>query len=228
MSTAAWAIILDLDDTLYPEREYVDGGFQAAARAAEPELGPVDATVAELWTLFAGRPRAGVFNELLLARGQTDDAPLVQRMVHAYRTHLPRLQLFPDVPPALSRWCGVHPLGLITDGRPEGQRAKLAALGMASFFDQVIVTDEWGTEFRKPHHRAFIEMTRRLGVPAARCVYVGDNPAKDFLAPSQLGWLTVRVLRPGALYACMPAPPDGAPRLVISTLDDLDEHLAGL
>jgi putative hydrolase of the HAD superfamily len=28
-------------------------------------------------------------------------------------------------------------------------------------------------------------------MPAERYVYVGDNPAKDFIAPNQLGWITI-------------------------------------
>ena len=31
-----------------------------------------------------------------------------------------------------------------------------------------------------------------------RFIYIGDNPAKDFISPKQLGWSTARVLRPGS------------------------------
>ena len=38
--------------------------------------------------------------------------------------------------------------------------------------------------------------------PASVYLYVADNPVKDFAAPRQLGWVTVRVRRPcGLQYA---------------------------
>ncbi len=64
-------------------------------------------------------------------------------------------------------------------------------------------------------------MSRRLGVPAAACVYVADNPAKDFVAANALGWRTVLVKRPDALYADCPAPEGGRPQAVIDTLGAL-------
>ena len=36
--------------------------------------------------------------------------------------------------------------------------------------------------------------------PANLHVYVADDPLKDFAAPRQLGWLTIRVRRPGGLH----------------------------
>lgn len=44
-----------------------------------------------------------------------------------------------------------HKVGLITDGRPEGQRAKIKAFGLDGIFEHIIITDELGgTEYRKP------------------------------------------------------------------------------
>jgi HAD superfamily hydrolase (TIGR01549 family) len=86
-------------------------------------------------------------------------------------------------------------LGIITDGRPEGQRAKLEALGLYELVDSVLITDELGgVQFRKPNDIAFRIMQARLGVPYGQMLYVGDNPAKDFHAPRALGmqWLYFR------------------------------------
>lgn len=35
-----------------------------------------------------------------------------------------------------------YKLGLITDGRPEGQKAKIKALRLGKYFDEIIITDE--------------------------------------------------------------------------------------
>jgi putative hydrolase of the HAD superfamily len=52
-------------------------------------------------------------------------------------------------------------IGIITDGRPEGQRAKLKALGIA--VDHVIITDELGgVMYRKPNTKAFERMKQMM------------------------------------------------------------------
>jgi putative hydrolase of the HAD superfamily len=40
-----------------------------------------------------------------------------------------------------------------------------------------------------------------LGAAPERCIYIGDNPAKDFRAPKALGWRTLRVRHPQGEHA---------------------------
>ena len=81
-------------------------------------------------------------------------------------------------------------VGIITDGRPEGQRNKLEALGLD--VDDVIITDELGgTQFCKPCDIAFRILLTRWRLNPADVVYVGDNSAKDFQAPQQLGMRSI-------------------------------------
>jgi putative hydrolase of the HAD superfamily len=57
------------------------------------------------------------------------------------------------------------------------------------------------------------------GSAAERCVYIGDNPAKDFYGARRLGWFTVQVRRPDGIYeAGEPVQRDYAPDAVIETL----------
>jgi len=104
---------------------------------------------------------------------------------------------------------------------PHRQNAKIDALGIRSLFDLILLTDAWGREFWKPHPRAFQAAVAHFGLEPGAFVYVSDNPAKDFLAPNALGWHTVRIRRPGGVYAGEVAPPGGEPRHTISTLDEL-------
>ena len=93
-------------------------------------------------------------------------------------------------------------LGLITDGRPAGQRAKIKALGIENLFDCIIVTDELGgVEYRKPNGKAFELMSKEFGVPYDEMVYVGDNIKKDFAAPEKLGMGYVFFRNPDGIYA---------------------------
>ncbi len=64
-------------------------------------------------------------------------------------------------------------------------------------------------------------------MPHAECVYVADNPAKDFVAPNQLGWLTIRIVRPDGIYRNETAPQGGDPQFTVTTLADLEDCLAG-
>ena len=93
--------------------------------------------------------------------------------------------------------------------------------------DEIILTDEFGEGYAKPHPRAFELMSKRLAVEPARCVYVADNPAKDFLAPNALGWLTVQWRRTGQVHAHKPAPTGGSPQRIVRSGPGLLRLLTG-
>lgn len=163
------AVVFDLDDTLYSEKEYVRSGFAAAS----PEHAD------ELWEAFlSGKP---AFDTVL---PESKEEVLLR-----YRVHTPDIRFYDGVREMLLRLRrDGKKLGIITDGRPEGQRAKIKALALADMVDEIIVTDELGgIEYRKPCEKAFRLMQERMGVPFSRMLYVGDNPKKDFIAPEKLG-----------------------------------------
>jgi putative hydrolase of the HAD superfamily len=55
------------------------------------------------------------------------------------------------------------------------------------------------------------------GVPAAACVYVADNPGKDFVGPNRLGWHTIQVQEKIGLYGDASPPPGGEPKATVNT-----------
>ena len=90
-------------------------------------------------------------------------------------------------------------IGIITDGRPEGQRNKLEALDLD--VDDVIITDELGgVQFRKPCDIAFRMMAIKWRLDSADIIYIGDNPSKDFQAPQQLGMRSIWFKNQDGLY----------------------------
>jgi len=92
--------------------------------------------------------------------------------------------------------------------------------------DAVILTDEWGRPFWKPHPRAFVELASRLAARPTDCVYVADNPEKDFQGPAAAGWRpSIWIRRPGGLYGQTP-PPAGLVGGMIGGLDELEPTLA--
>ncbi len=219
------AVIFDLDDTLYPERAYAFSGFAAVASAFSDVLSDPSETTAQLTALFDTPDRPRVFDALLQARGLGSDPTLSGRMVEVYREHVPTIQLHPDADAVLTRVRGKYKLGIITDGRVSTQTLKLEALGLRQRVDRAIITSESGADFAKPHPLAFERMAEALGVKAEECVYVADNATKDFIAPNELGWLTVKIVRADGIYRNAPTAEEGQPRHVIESLDELDALL---
>lgn len=215
------AIVFDLDDTLYPEVEFARSGFRAVAAAFADRLGPPEATFAHLIDLFAEYDRARVLDALLDRLGIGDDAALLADMVARFRGHIPTIQMHSDAQRAIERFAGRMPIGLLTDGLVPTQQNKIAALGLAGRVQAVVITGEFAREQWKPHSRGFEEIARRLQCPSGPLAYVGDNLAKDFVAPNALGWMTIRIVRPDGIYQDRTAPAGGTPHHTIHTLDEL-------
>ena len=189
------AVIFDMDDTLYGEKEYVRSGYQKIAQV----IPQVEDAGEKLWKFFEEKKPA--IDELLKQEG-LDSEEIKQACLRAYRYQEPDIHLYPGVEQMLKtlRKQG-YLLGVITDGRPEGQRAKIKALGLEAMVDHIIVTDEFGgVEYRKPNPIAFEKMRERFGTEYSKMCYVGDNVNKDFVAPQQLGMRSIWFKNPDGLY----------------------------
>jgi putative hydrolase of the HAD superfamily len=86
----------------------------------------------------------------------------------------------------------------VTDGPVISQSRKCEALGLQALASPVVLTGILGEKFHKPQPGAFELVAGQ--VEARMYVYVADNPVKDFTAPRQLGWQTVRIRREGGLH----------------------------
>ena len=188
-------VIFDLDDTLYSEKAYVRSGYRTIA-SAFPQI---ENMPEKLWQAFLRGEKA--IDSVLQAEGLFTQENL-QKCVEIYRYQQPDIRLYEGVLDMLTRLKDSgKKLGLITDGRAEGQRAKIKALGIENAFDCIIITDELGgIEYRKPCESAFVIMSEKLGVPYEKSVYIGDNIRKDFIAPDKLGMKSVLVKNTDGLY----------------------------
>lgn len=191
-------VIFDLDDTLYAEKQYVRSGFCAVARF----LGEAGAEE-RLWRYFTEGKNA--IDALLQEMGRQNEK---KDCLHVYRFHEPEISLYKGAEDVLRRLRddGIR-VGIITDGRPEGQRKKLKALGIDLPQENIIVTDELGgPQFRKPCDIAFRIMQNRWRLPFEELVYIGDNPDKDFRAAIQLGMESIYFENLDGLYYRKDAP----------------------
>lgn len=169
-------VIFDLDDTLYSEKEYVKSGFKAVSDYLGGKYED------KLLEYFCAGKLA--IDELLKELRRENEKAEVLKI---YRSHKPDIHLYPGVAGMFEQLKAKgYKVGIITDGRPEGQRNKIEALGLD--VDDVVITDELGgIQFRKPCDIAFRVMATRWRMNQADIVYIADNSAKDFQAPQQLG-----------------------------------------
>jgi putative hydrolase of the HAD superfamily len=225
------AVVLDLDDTLYPEAAYVRSGFRAVAQRAQETLDvPAAEGEAELAALFEDGVRGDTFDRWLAGRGLGGDVA-VDDLVAAYRAHLPEIDPFPETGALLRRLrADGSAVALLSDGDPAVQGRKLDALGLRDAFDAIVVTGELGPDAGKPSPRGFEEVLRRLAdAPPGEAVYVSDNPAKDFVGARRAGMRSIRVRRPGGIYAHLePETPEHAPDAEVSGLDEVPSALESL
>lgn len=185
-------VIFDLDDTLYGEKQYVLSGYKEIARS----LNEPNAAV-ELWSFFeAGLP---AIDEYLKKRGRLD---LKEKCLEIYRNQFPDIRLYDGVTGLLDALKRENKkLGIITDGRVEGQKNKIAALGLEKAVDDIIITDELGgVQFGKPNDTAFRIMQSIWKLPFEQMIYIGDNISKDFIAPEKLGMKYIYFRNPDGLY----------------------------
>jgi putative hydrolase of the HAD superfamily len=202
MNKAAMFYVFDLDDTLYLERNFVRSGFQVVGQWMKMQFS-VDDFFARAWKLFELGHRRHIFDRVV-SELDIGNNRIVEEMVAVYRTHEPAISLEPDAILFLESHAA-NDMAIITDGHAEAQRAKIRSLRLDRLVGRVIATDDWGRDFWKPHPRSFIDICQ--GRDPADCVYIADNPSKDFMAPEQLGWApSIRIRRPEALHSALMTP----------------------
>lgn len=218
-------IVFDLDDTLFPEWQHALSGYAAVAEALADTLQAPFNLVERMAHHYQTGDRARVFDAVLRDLGRSDADALVPRMIEIYRTHTPKIDLFPDADAALTRLRLSYTLAILTDGPIEKQQTKIDTLGLAGRVDHIVLTGEWGQQYSKPHERGYRRLEERCGLSGPACVYVANDRSKDFVAPNRLGWRTVMVDRPENLMKDNPPAAGGEPQHTITTLDDLETVL---
>lgn len=195
------AVIFDLDDTLISEYDYVISGYSHVSNLLSCKHAKNKEEVfQELIKLFKEDPKM-VFNRLFekweLEYTQED----ILELIEEYRNHDPSISFQSDVLPCLALLKNEgYKIGMITDGYASTQRRKIKVLESEQYFDHIIVTDELGKEYWKPHPKSFMIMKQKLDVDFEEMVYIGDNPSKDFYIQTYFPIKTVRIVRENNIY----------------------------
>jgi putative hydrolase of the HAD superfamily len=201
------ALVFDLDDTLYREKDFVESGFKAVARYLSHTTG---CDFPQLYSMMLDAMhsvgRQGVMSAV--REKYTADSIPTEVLVSIYRRHSPEIRLYPGYFGLLKQLSENYRLGIITDGMPEVQERKVRALGLEMLMDAVIYTWKFGEEKQKPHPHSFSLMLQFLGTEAEEALFVGDNPVKDCMGARKAGMkcAQIKTSASGAKVTCNEKP----------------------
>ncbi len=188
MTQKSRVVVFDLDDTLYKEQDYLRSAYREIAARIESQYGleGIYDQMLKWW-----QEGENVFQRLVSYCPQFT----VNDLLAIYRSHVPAIRLDEETKCLLDRLHSYAVLGLITDGRSLTQRHKIDALGLSAYMDENDILISGETGFEKPSDESFRHFMERY--PSRTYYYIGDNPAKDFIAPNRFGWTTVCLLDDG-------------------------------
>ena len=176
-------IVFDLDDTLYDEVDFVKSGFLEISEYLGNKK-----YFEFMWNEFKENGSGKVFNKLI---DEFNIKIPLNKLIEIYRFHFPKISL-PKESKELLKFAKIS--ALITDGHYITQQNKYKALNLD--IDFPIFTDFYHT--KKPELKPFQMVMDKY--PNEKYIYISDNPKKDFFAPKELGWGTIRYKNPNGIY----------------------------
>ena len=218
-------VVFDLDDTLYDEIEYCKSGFATVAQylAQSPENPPAEKIYEHLWQEFTTGDRKKIFNSALDKLGIKYGDEFIKNLVTRYRTHPPEIKLPADSKKVLDMLGKNYTLALLTDGFLPAQKLKVKALRIEDYFKCIIYTEQMGRDCWKPSTAGFKEIMKRLNEKAENIAYIADDETKDFIAPNQLGFITVQIIRDSCLHTEKGRSPYAPANHIIRKISSLPE-----
>lgn len=174
--------VFDLDDTLYSERDFEKSGIEFVYNT-------LDIKNIELDSILANR-KNWIDKIINVSNNQIS----LQMVLDIYRSHIPIIQLYKDAKDFLEMLISHgNEMSLLTDGRSITQRNKLRALGIESYFKNIIISEEINSE--KPSEYNFKLVMNNIDTE--NYIYIADNPNKDFITPNKFNWTTICLLDRG-------------------------------
>jgi len=223
----ATCVVFDMDDTLYAEVDYCKSGFWSVADwlAKNGVEANGEQIYENLWHVFCSGNHTTTFNKALENLNIDYDDELVGNLIKIYREHYPEISLPDESKAVLENLCGQYKMALVTDGFLPAQELKVDALGIKKYFECIVYTEQLGREYWKPSPAGFEKVLEYYKTTGADCVYIGDNPEKDFIAPNKLGFMTVQLVTAISVHKTGPADKEAQAKYVIDSINQLPRLL---
>ncbi|MDO5975852.1 HAD family hydrolase [Flavivirga jejuensis] len=177
-------VVFDLDDTLYNEIDFLKSAFNEIAIKISNAI-HINKELISSRMLDYFYDNKNVFIEIIKTYNLEFT---VEELLSIYRNHQPSISLSEDRISVLNNLKKANiDLALLTDGRSRQQRSKIMALGLSTWFSEILISEEFGSE--KPNINNYKHFENVFGI--GQYFYIGDNLKKDFITPNKLDWITI-------------------------------------
>lgn len=186
-------LIFDLDDTLYKEIDFVYSGFKEVCKYLSIKNN-IEFQMLYNYSIeiLQKNGRGRIFDVLCNKFNINED---IQKLVSIYRNTKPEIKLYDDSVYMLNKLKGNYKLAIITDGMSCVQWNKIKSLNLQELMDKIVVTDDYGKDFWKPSVFPYLKISRHFSTMPDECIYIGDNPNKDFIGAKKINMHTIRITR---------------------------------
>lgn len=191
------AVLFDIDNTLYPSREFAElarknavsamirAGLDAGEREIKKEL--------EMVIREKGSNYPHHFDDVLRNFKVKNKEKYVAAAIAAYHDTKITILPYPEVPKVLLALRDKRTrLYIASEGLKIKQWDKLLRLQIAQYFDDVFVIDR-----KKGGKNAdfYKKVAKRINLPPGECLMVGDKEDRDILPAKKAGFRTFRFFR---------------------------------
>lgn len=217
-------VIFDLDDTLYNERTYVESAMKNVAEYLSDKFMPDSEEIfTRLIDILNSEGRGHIF-DTLLAEYKIDEK--VSKLVEVYRDTKPQLNLYEDGEKLIKELKKRKiKTAIITDGCSKVQHNKITALNLDKIIDEIVVTDDYEGAAKPSTVPYEMVLLRMHGIEADKCIYIGDNPTKDFIGAGKIGMQTARIIRNAGDYMKLQAEEGFGADITIHNLMEIVDYM---
>jgi putative hydrolase of the HAD superfamily len=215
-------IIIDLDDTIYSEYDFIQSGFQALASDIMFYCHHDRTFLVKKMNEYYLEDKKRVFNNLISFLN-IEKIYSVSKCIETYKFHKPIIKPYQDFF-SFYKKISLNKINLVllTDGTIQQQKNKVIGLGIKDYFKSIYYSDYYGIDYRKPNPEIYNRIIKDFKVSVDEVIVIGDNPNKDFFCRKTLGICSIQIIRPNAIYANEIAYLDDIkPERVIHSLDEI-------